>query len=149
MTALSRSSLKEGWPKRGYMSEEVCGFLKNFFRHSEGWTPRNEALMEAVVKQMRTTTLSWLIACDANMCPEDFKKSLCFKSKHMLSEAPGQGVSTCISKGAKGEFIEITYHHVIASRRLQGRIKKMEVVEDFESRPHKAVTFMVKRESSR
>ena len=32
------------------------------FQHSEGWTPRNEALMEAVVKQARTTRHRWLIA---------------------------------------------------------------------------------------
>ena len=30
--------------------------------------------MEVVVKQVRTTRRPWLIACDANMCPEDFKK---------------------------------------------------------------------------
>ena len=36
---------------------------------SEGWTPRNEALLEAVLKQARTTRDPWLIACDANMCP--------------------------------------------------------------------------------
>ena len=64
-----------------------------YFQHSEGWTQRNEASMEAVVKQMRTTMHPWLIACDANVCPEDFKKSLWFKSRRM-SEAPEEGVST-------------------------------------------------------
>ena len=33
-----------------------------------------------------------------------------------------------------------------ASQRLQGNIKNMEVVEDLESRPHKAVTFLVDRD---
>ena len=36
--------------------------------------PRNEALFEAVVKRARTTRHVWLVACDANMCPEDFWK---------------------------------------------------------------------------
>ena len=49
-----------------------------YFWHSEGWTPRNEALLEAVLKQARTTH-QWLIAYDANMCPEDFEKSLWFQ----------------------------------------------------------------------
>ena len=93
--------------------------------HSEGWTPRNEALMEAVVKQARTAWHPWLIACDANVCPEDFKKSLLFKSRHMFIEAPG--VST--RKGPNGEFVERTYDHVIASHSLQGKIKDMEVVD--------------------
>ena len=45
-----------------------------------------------------------------------------------------------------GEIIERAYDYVIASLSLQGRIKNMEVLEDFESRPHKAVTFLVERE---
>ena len=106
--------------------------------------PRNEALMEAVVKQARTTWHSWLIACDANVCPEDFKKSLWFESRHMFIEAPGQGVST--RKGPNGELVERTYDHVIPSHSLQGKIKDMEVVDGFESRPDKAVTFLVERD---
>ena len=47
-----------------------------YFWHSECWAPRNEALVEAVLKQARTTRHLWLIACDANMCPEDFEQSL-------------------------------------------------------------------------
>ena len=55
----------------------VRGGLRIFsvsFWHSEEWTPRNEALLEAVLKQARTTRHPWLIACDANMCPGDFEK---------------------------------------------------------------------------
>ena len=44
-----------------------------YFWHSEGWTLRNEALLEAVVRQSQTTRHPWLEAGDANMCPEDFK----------------------------------------------------------------------------
>ena len=47
-----------------------------YFWHSEGWTPRNEALMVAVVKQTRTARHPWLVACDANKNLVDFKKSL-------------------------------------------------------------------------
>ena len=95
---------------------------------------------------MRTTRQTWLIACDANMCPEEFKKSLWIKSRHMFVEAPGEGDSTCRSEGPNGEFIVRTYNYVIASHSLQGKIKNMEVVEDFEPRPHKAVTFSEERE---
>ena len=57
--------------------ESVRGGLRVFsvyFWHSEGWSPRNEALFEAFVRQANTTRHPWLIACDANMCPEDFFK---------------------------------------------------------------------------
>ena len=47
--------------------------------------------------------------------------------------------STCRSKGPKGEWIERTHDYATASGSLKGKISQMEEVEDFESRPHKAV----------
>ena len=53
-----------------------------YFWHSEGWSSRNEALLEAVLKRTWTTKHPWLIACDANMSQEDFeKKKLLFFEK--------------------------------------------------------------------
>ena len=43
-----------------------------YFWHSEVWIPRNEALLEAVVKQARATRHPW------------------FQSRHMFIKAPGQ-----------------------------------------------------------
>ena len=48
-------------PSMGKMSEGLRVFAL-YSWHSEGWTPRNEALMEAVVKQARTTRHPWLVA---------------------------------------------------------------------------------------
>ena len=48
--------------------------------------------------------------------------------------------STCRSKSPKGEWIEKTCDYVIACNSLRGKITQMKVVEDFESRPHKAVS---------
>ena len=59
-------------------------FFRCTSRHSEGWTPRNEA---------RATEHSWLVACGVAMRPV----------KYVV--APKEG-STCTSKGAKGEWIE-------------------------------------------
>ena len=42
------------------MSEEVAHFSVNFWQ-SERWTPRNEAIMEAVLKRARTTKHPWLM----------------------------------------------------------------------------------------
>ena len=104
-------------------------------------------LMEAVVKLARTTRYPWLVACDANMNPKDFKKSLWFKKKRcMFMKAPEEGITTERSKGPDVELIERTYDDVIASQSLQGKIEDMEVVEDFESRPHKTVSFLVERD---
>ena len=116
-----------------------------FFWHSEGWTPRNEALLGAVLEQAKTTRHPWLIACDANMCPEDFEKSLWFQREQMHVVAPKEA-STCRSKSPKGEWIERTYDYAIASGCLKGKILQVEVMEDFESRPHEAVSFVVERE---
>ena len=68
--------------------------------HSEGWTPRNEALPEAVMKRVKVTRHPWLIACDPNMCP-DFEKSFWFQQEQMCVVAPKEA-STCISKGPEG-----------------------------------------------
>ena len=64
----------------------------------------------------------------------------------MFTKAPGEGVATCRSKGPNGEFFERTFDCVIASHSLQGETNNMEVVADFESRPHKAVTFLEERD---
>ena len=64
-----------------------------YFWHTEGWTPRDEAILE----RARATKHPWLVACDANMSPVDFEKSLRFPEDHMHVTAP-EGVSTCWSK---------------------------------------------------
>ena len=87
------------------------------------------------------------MACDAKMDPKDFRKSLWFKEKCMSIEAPQDGFSTCRSTCPKGEAIERTYDYVIVCRGLQGKLKHMEVVVDFESRPHEAVIFLVERDT--
>ena len=53
--------------------------------------------------------------------------------------------STCRSKGTKAEWIEKVYDYVFACSSLKGKISQMEVVEDFVSRPHKAVSFLDER----
>ena len=62
---LSRSQeMKEELPKHGWTSEK--DYVSAYLWHSEGWSPRNEAL-EAVLKRARTTRHPWLTACDAHM----------------------------------------------------------------------------------
>ena len=64
----------------------------------------------------------------------------------MSVELLAEGVSTYPSACPIGEQIERTYDCVIATKTLQGKIWNMEVVKDFESRMHKAVTFQVDRD---
>ena len=107
-----------------------------YFWHSEGWTPRNVVLLVAVMKRVKVTTHHWSIACDANMCPEDFEKSLWFQKEQLCVVAPKEA-STCRSKGSKGSGLK---EPMIMSLRVtaSGKISQMKVVEDFESRPHKS-----------
>ena len=55
-------------------------------------------------------------------------------------------VSTCRSKSPKGEPVEKSFDFVIACDSFRRKISQMDVVKDFESRPHKAVSFVVARE---
>ena len=111
--------MKEESPKHGCMAEEVWRVFAVYFRHSEGCTPRNEALMEAIVKQARITRHLWLFACDANMDPENVKKSTRYRHQLMFIEAPR--ISTCRSTGSSGDPIERTSYYVIASQSLRDK----------------------------
>ena len=71
-----------------------------YFWHSEGWTPRNEALLEAVLKQAKATRHPWLVACDANVCPEDSGKESLLPRELMHAVAPKEA-STCRSEDSK------------------------------------------------
>ena len=70
-------------------------------------------MLEAVLKRVRVARHPWLVACDANMSPVDFEKSLWFQKNRMHVVAP-EKASTCRSKGTKGEWIEKVYDYVIA-----------------------------------
>ena len=93
------------------------------FRHSEHWTPRNEALLEAVLKRARVTKRSWLLTCYANMSQQSFEKSLWLQRNWMHVVAPKEA-STCRSKSAKGEWIERSCDSVIACNSLRGKSHK-------------------------
>ena len=91
------------------------------FVHKHGWM--FEEVCESFPKDSGTRKVGhekspWLTASDANMSPENFKKSLWFRSRHMFIKAPGEGVSTCRSESPNGELIERTFDYVIASHRL-------------------------------
>ena len=58
-------------------------------------------------------------------------------------------VSTCGSRSAKGEWVEKVYDYATAWSSLKGIISDMQVIEEFESRPHKAITFVVERGKER
>ena len=51
-----------------------------------------------------------------------------------------------VERTTRGEWIERTNDYVIACNSLRGTFSQTKVVEDFESRPHKAVSFVVERE---
>ena len=66
-----------------------------------------------------------------------------FKADTFSLSAKGEGISTCRSKGPKGEIVQRSCDCVVASHSFQEKNKNMDVLEEFESRPHKAVTFLV------
>ena len=108
----------------------------------EGWTPRNEALLEAVA---RITKNPWLATCAANMSPLDFERSLWFQKTRCMWW-PQRKLLRAGQQVQNGEWVQKVYDYVIACNSLKRNILQMKVVEDFESRPHKAVSFVVERE---
>ena len=59
----------------------------DYFWESEGWTRRNEALLEAVIWRTRRDRYPWLITCDANMERETFQKRCRFRKETMFVAA--------------------------------------------------------------
>ena len=78
--------------------------------HSNAWTPRNEALMEAAGENHKASLVSGL-RCQHG--PNDFRNSLWFREKCVFLEVPQEGISTCRSPGQRGELIESTCDYVI------------------------------------
>ena len=64
----------------------------------------------------------------------------------MMHAVHPKEASRCRSKGQEEERTERTYDYVVASGSLKGKMSLMEVVEDFESRTHKAVSSVAERE---
>ena len=91
--------------------------------HSDGGTPRQEALMVVVVKQARTTRHLWLVACDVTFGPTDIECGLWFKEKCTFMEPPEAIVTICRATGSNGEFLERTYYYERVSKSLQGDIE--------------------------
>ena len=103
--------------------------------------------MEAVVKQARTTSHLWLVACDANMDSSEFRRGMWFKEECRKNSGAEVGVSTCRSTRQKGELIKRTYDYVITGKSVEGKINNLKVVEDLGSRPHTTVTFHVEKDT--
>ena len=94
--------------------------------------------MEAVVKKARTTKHPWLV--DANMDPEDFNRNLWHKSRCMFLETPEKESPRA---DPRAHMANSSRERMTMSSPVEvcvGEIEDMEVVEDFESRPHKEVT---------
>ena len=102
-------------------------------------------MLEAVLKQARTTRHAWLIACDANMCPEDFERKSLVPIGADACGGPERSIYVQVERPKKMSGSKETVDCVIACNSLRGTISQVEVVEDFESRPHKAVSFVVVR----
>ena len=96
------------------------------------------------LKKASTTSQMWFSARDAHMCPGDFKTRLWFQTEMMHVVAQKEH-----SRAGRKAHIERTYVYVVASGSLKGKISQMVVVEDFESRPHEAVSFVVRRENEK
>ena len=116
-------------PNMGDECQERFAIFAVYAWRPDWWTPRNEALVDAVVKQARTTRHPWLVACDANMDSKKFRRNACSFSRQ------------------KQGFPLVGSQAHIASKSFQGKTKSMEVVEDVKSRPHKAVSFLVEGET--
>ena len=64
---------------------------------------KKRCLLEAMLKPVRITKHPWLVACDADMSPADFEKSLWFQRNRMHVVARRK-LPRAGQKSAKGEW---------------------------------------------
>ena len=84
------------------------------------------------------------MACDANVEPGTFIQGKWSKERTMIIRVPAADASTCRSKGPDGVEVERMCDYVVACRGGKTTNREGEVVEDFDSRPHKLVRFEVR-----
>ena len=86
------------------------------------------------MKKAKATRHLWLVACDANMSPEDFEKSMWFQREadvYVVDSEGGVDLQSQKAQKVSGSTEPMMY--IIASNSLREKITQMEVVEDFES----------------
>ena len=79
------------------------------------------------------------MACGANMKPETFAQGKWFSERTMIIRVAAADVSTCRSKGPDGVEVQRMYDYVVACNDFWVKLRKVEVVDDYDSRPHKLV----------
>ena len=95
-----------------------------YFWHSEGWTARNEALLETVILRIRDTQYPWLMACDANMEPNAFVQGRWFDGRTMVIRVAAADVSKWRSRRLEEVDVERRYDYVVACKGLHVKKSK-------------------------
>ena len=70
-----------------------------YFSHSEGWTTRDEVLLEKVFMSPKDTSYSKIITCVVSMESKDFVKGKWFSEEVRIIRIPIVDMSNCRSKG--------------------------------------------------
>ena len=99
--------------------------------------------MEAVPLRARDT-YPLLVACDANMEPETFLQGKWCRERAMIIRDPAADFPTCRSKGAHEVQVERMFDSLVACRGLKAKLRKVEVLENYDSRPLTLVRFEVR-----
>ena len=105
---------------------------------------KKRGLAGSSYSRIRDTPYPWLTACEATMEPDAFVQGKCFCERTMISRAPAADVSTCRSKSADGVEVERVCDYVVACKGLRSNVRKVKVIEDYDSRPLMPVGFEVR-----
>ena len=100
-------------------SQGIIHIFAVYVWHSEGWSPRNEALMSAVLRRAADTRSHWIIACDANMDPAEFAAGDDVQESKAEVKAPAQGSASYCGKRAGEDDIRKTFGCFVVSEWLE------------------------------
>ena len=99
--------------------------------------------MEAVLLRARDTH-PLLISCDANMEPKTFIQGKWCSERAMIIRDPAADFSTCRSNGADEVEVGRMFESLVACKGLKAKLRKVEALENYDSRPLTLVRFEVR-----
>jgi hypothetical protein len=99
-----------------------------YFWHSEGWSARNQTLMQKLTEVVRACGCLWLIGGDMNMAPETFMGHPLYLQLKGLMVAPS--APTCTMGKAK------VLDYFVVDPRLEHSIVSIEVLTNAHTSPH-------------
>ena len=99
-------------------------------------------MVQGALGRVATARSHWIIACDANMEPMQFRSGECYSEAHVKALAGGVSTYRTVGAGKKDTCKVLDY--CMLGESLDNTFENIDVVEEFGPKPHKLVRCEIK-----